>query len=469
MLFVKKNHRLLLLIVIAVIAITNGCAVYQPRALTQNASLTDDLQTLRIDPRQMPLPELVAHPFDPSDGLDMTEVAMLAVVNNPDLKVARQDAKVAGAQAFAAGLLPDPQLAMSTDLRNSSNAAGATKAFSAGLSFDFASLLTLSDKRHSATADVTKTNLNLLWQEWQVVAQARLLFIRVTSAEAQLKILERNRALFADRYLRTGQALALGLLTIDAVAPNLGALQDINKQINDLTRMQNQNRHDLNALLGVTPTLVITLQGDASVPEIDAAAIQKLLPDLTRRRPDLIALEAGYAAQDYRYRAAILGQFPALNIGLTRARDSSNVYSTALGVSISLPIFNRNRGNIAIEQATRDKLYEEYQQRINKGLNEIDRLMSDQRISQQQLVEVDAGVVALTAAAKQAALALRENNLDILGFTNLRASLLTKELERAALQQAILEQRVALQALLGGELPQRASLQTLDTHQTSAP
>ena len=40
---------------------------------------------------------------------------MLAVANNPDLRVARDDAGVARAQAFAAGLLPDPQISLSAD------------------------------------------------------------------------------------------------------------------------------------------------------------------------------------------------------------------------------------------------------------------------------------------------------------------------------------------------------------------
>jgi outer membrane protein TolC len=38
----------------------------------------------------------------------MDEVAMIAVINNPDLKAARDQVGVAEAQAFTAGLLPNP-------------------------------------------------------------------------------------------------------------------------------------------------------------------------------------------------------------------------------------------------------------------------------------------------------------------------------------------------------------------------
>ena len=449
----RRNRRYPVWLSGALCALSTSCASYQPSALDTAPNLVQDLRTVTVNPSRFALPELARYRFDASDGLDMTEVAMLAVANNPDLKVARLDTRVTAAQAFSAGLLPDPQLALSTDLSNSSGAPDATRAFSAGLSFDFASLLTHATLHTAAQAEARKTDLNLLWQEWQVVAQARVLFVRLTQGARLLALLQENRVLFDDRYQRTRRALELGLVTLDAVAPNLTALGDVEKQINDLERQTNQNRHDLNALLGLSPELVVPLQGDATFASLDETALRAELVTLTRRRPDLVALEAGYAAQDARYRGAILAQFPSLNIGFTRARDASNVYSTALGISLSLPIFNRNRGNIAIESATRVKLHEEYQQRINKGIGEVDRILREQAINQRQLQQVELNVQALRAVADKAERAYRANNLDMLQFANLRASLLSKQIEQASLQQAMLEQRVALQALLGGELP----------------
>src|SRR3984893_10926536 len=92
------------------VAAMAGCATYRGQPLSTQSTLPGRIPDVTIDPRQMPLPELAAYKFDPSDGLDITETAMLAVVNNPDLKIARAAAGVAHAQAFAAGLLPDPRL-----------------------------------------------------------------------------------------------------------------------------------------------------------------------------------------------------------------------------------------------------------------------------------------------------------------------------------------------------------------------
>src|SRR5258705_14020402 len=72
------------------------CASYSPAPLEQRADLLANVATLTVPASDMPLPELASHAFDPSQPLDMDEVAMVAVVNNPDLKAMRKKVGVAG-------------------------------------------------------------------------------------------------------------------------------------------------------------------------------------------------------------------------------------------------------------------------------------------------------------------------------------------------------------------------------------
>jgi outer membrane protein TolC len=280
-----------------------------------------------------------------------------------------------------------------------------------------------------------------------------LLFVKLSQAKKLRQILQQNQSLFEDRLHRTTDALDKGLSTSDAVSANLIAAQDVQRQINDLDRQISQYAHELNLLLGLAPQTTVALQEDIMPSELDKAEILAAISDLPRRRPDLLALEAGSKAEDQRYRAALLGQFPALNVGFTRARDSANVYSNAIGITLSLPIFNRNRGNIAIEEATREKLRDEYQQRLNASRSEIYRILDEQAINSGQLHEIDAGIAALSDAANRADKAFQARNVDLTVYANVHASLLSKQVEQINLIQAILEQRVALQALMGGELP----------------
>jgi len=429
-----------------------GCATYAPKPLDLAPSLPDRISAIAVEPASMPLPELRRHTFDPSDGLDMTEIAMLAVVNNPDLQLARDDAGIAHAQAFAAGLLPDPQLSLARDFPFT----GAYKSsgFALGLSYAINALITYSTNKAAAEADLDKAHLNLLWQEWQIVAKARVLFAKITQEDAVMNVLVENRTLVADRYQRTREALDEGLLTLDAVTPHLTALQDGQRQINELERQLNQNRHDLNALLGLSPELVVPLVGNAQLPPIDESRLAAALPKLLRYRPDLRALEAGYAAQDAHYRAAILGQFPALTVGGTRSRDTSDVNSRGFNVTINLPIFSGGRGDVAIAVATRQRLYDEYRQRVTTAEGEVRRILDEERIDFGQLRDIEQGLATLEQAAAQARAAFTARAIDTLAFAGVESSLLAKRVEKLNLEESILEQQVGLRALVGSVLPE---------------
>jgi outer membrane protein TolC len=442
--------------VVAAILTINGCASYTAHPLSEKPGFMPALPVLEVARKDLLLSDGPMQ-LDPSDGLDPDEAAVLAVINNSDLKVARADAGIATAQAFAAGLLPDPQLALMQDLSNTAGP-GSTKAFSIGINYDFVTLLTRSRIRSASEAEVRKANLNLLWQEWQVVAQARTLVIKLLYAQDAMALLQQNRTLFADRYDRTRKAVARGLLTADQATPNLVAVADVNKQIGDLERQASQTRHDLNKLLGIAPDTMIALQkprtAALSAPgERDVAAA---LADIGRRRPDLLALRAGYEAEDQRYRAAILAQFPALNIGLTRARDNANVFATSFGATLSLPVFSGNRGNIKIEEATREKLHAEYQMRLDASISDVHRAMEDLHISQRQLARLQEELPSLAQAASRAERAYRINSIDALTFATVRGSLLARQLEQASLQEAIWEQQLVVQTLLGGEFSGQA-------------
>ena len=432
-----------------------GCVVYQPFPLNTKTNATRDISHIVVNTAEMPLHELSSHLFYPGDGLDMTEVAMLAVANNPQLRIARDDLGISHAQAFAAGLLPDPQLGMSRDIPLNGGP-GSISGFNLGLNYNVNGLLTRSTGMRVAQATEHQVDLNLLWQEWQVVSQARLLFVRNMSQHKLLVILQQEHALLASRYAAIGQAVGLGEMTLDAANIDLASLQTLETSINDLSRQINTNQHALNDLLGVAPDTKLLLVGNADVPPLDEVKIRESITHLAQRRPDLRALEYGYASQEQRLRMSILAQFPVLNVGVTRARDTSGLYTQGVGMTLSLPIFNGNRGNIAIEQATRQKLHDEYQLRINSATNEIARILQDQQLLEHQLQNVERGEATLRIAAINAQAAFNAGSIDSLIYTNLRNASLAKQAEAILIQQALLEQRVVLLTLLGGELPEVA-------------
>lgn len=445
----------------------SGCANYQRQPLPDRANSLSgsQLARIRIDPRTMPLPELAGHRFDPSNGLGIEEVAMLAVANNPALKLARDDLRVARAQSFAAGLLPDPQLSFSNDFPGAASAT--SSAFSAGLSMDLMALLRRSTTKSAADADAAKIDLGLLWQEWQTVAQARQLFVKARFQTDTLPLLRRQSDLAETRYTHMARALRQGNLTGDALTAALLAQSDAQKQYADAQRAALQTRHALNALLGLQPDVVLRLAGDGGQIPLDDKAIEQRLADLPARRPDLLALRAGYVAQDQKYRAAILDQFPNLSVGFVRARDTSSVYTSGFQISLNLPIFNRNRGNIAIEKASRRRLRDEYQNRLDQAYAEVAQLRMDTALLERQLTEVEAALPAMTAQAASAARAYASHDLGMNAYADAQNGEITKRIEAATLRESIAEQRIGMQALLGGAMPDAFSsdLRFIHTHE----
>ncbi len=210
--------------------------------------------------------------------------------------------------------------------------------------------------------------------------------------------------------------------------------------------------HDLNALLGLTPEATLRLAGGVRLPALDAGRLEPLLMDLAARRPDLLALQTGYQAHDEKVRRAVIEQFPKLNVGSNFSRDNTDVRAQSVAVTISLPIFDRNQGNIAIERATREQLWEEYQARLDAAYGGAKRLISELRLAEDQYRSSGRRLRDAVATAEPA---FRAGNLDERTFVDLRTSLLAKEITTAKLEQSILQQRVGLQTLIGSRLLNR--------------
>ncbi len=314
-------------------------------------------------------------------------------------------------------------------------------------------------KRKAAEAAAQQTDLNLLWQEWQVVAQARVLFAQSVSNARLLKVLQENRGVLQARYDHTQAALAKGLTTVDIALADLTALAGVEAQIHSTESDLNTAHAQLAALLNLEPTVKLDLVGPAQLPPLDDARVRAILPDLPARRPDLLALKAGYESQDETYRAAILQQFPDITIGLNRQRDTSRVYSTGTLVNFSIPLFDRNRGNIAVALATRQRLYDDFEARLNTAYRNIGVILQNEPLLQRQLKESNAALVNLKAGAASADAAFQAGNLDELSYANLRSGLLAKEVEIIKLEESILEQDIALQTMIGSELPTRTASQ----------
>ncbi|MGW8309670.1 MAG: TolC family protein [Thiogranum sp.] len=443
----QRSRGLLAISGLGIALVLGGCATYQPHPLDEEPSLVAGVNTLETE-APAPLKELAGRrAFNLADGLDMDEVAILAVLNNPDLKAQRARLPVAGAQVFAAGLLPDPQLSAGLD-KPTGNTSGLVNAWALSLSYDIIPLITRQARVDAEAQAQRKVRLDLLWAEWQVLQQARSLAVDLALEKQRLALLRDMLALYRERYEHSAAALAQGDTTVDVNGTDLTALVDALSQINQLERTHNRTRHSFNLLLGLQPSVEVDISPLPPVGPLPADTLDRQFATLSRRRPDLLALQAGYASQEERVRAAILAQFPSLGISLNRARDTSDVKTVGLGVTLTLPLFAGNRGNIAIERASRDQLREEYRARLAQAVVDVDRLREQQDIIRQQQSRLETYVPRLKTLVERARKAYAQGDIDALTFLNMESTWVNKRLEQLSLVQAAWENRIALQALL---------------------
>lgn len=419
-----------------------GCAHYRPEPLPTAPDLQKAPQ-LTIPARQFWLPGLKPHPV-PAQGLDETTVITLAVFNNPDLEAARLRTGVASAQLLEAGLLPDPQV----------DANFATSALNyggvLGLSEDVRALLTRGAAKSAAGATAQQVNLEILWQEWQVAEKTRELFIQARADEQLEEVFTSARSLLDDRYRRDQAAMQRGDETAGIVAADLNALSDADTSLRGLEAEININRHALNALLGLQPDVELHLIGPAAAPAVSKAEFDQAVASLPRRRADLLALQAGYRSQEETLRRAILAQFPALSAGVEFERDPvEGVNAIGPQVAMSLPLFNRNRGQIAIQKATREFLRQTYQARLDAAQSQADEVWKATEILERQRKDLDAQLPLLERTADAARQGLQEFNVNAPLYVTLESNLLAKRAEAIRLHSALESARSALNTLLG--------------------
>jgi outer membrane protein TolC len=426
-----------------------ACASYQSLSLDTHVHLKHKLSELEHSGVRIDQP------------LSVYDVAVLAVENNADLRATRTQRGVARAQVLEAGLLPNPSVSASyLYLLNPSSAAGVLfDAVTATVTQDIQKTITMKGRLRAAQAAALQVDASVLWEEWQLIGKTRLAVFDIIQGEKLRKVLVAYRNTLQDRFERGRGALGQGNVTLATVAPDLVAISDTRKALFDLERELDTHRHDLNAMLGLAPEVVVPLKTQLQVLQVDPKAVMRALDDLADRRPDLIALQLGYRSQDEKFRGAIVGQFPALTFGPSYSRDTSDVRSFGPQLTMDLPIFDRNQGNVAIEKTTREQLRAEFAARLSAAHSEVLASLATQRLLARQLEEERAEAPVLEGFAKQADSAMNAGNIDERAYVDLVSANYSKQQAVLTLEQQLLEQQVAIATLIGAGMP-RASMPT---------
>jgi outer membrane protein TolC len=420
----------------------SACAVYHPNPLPAGPNLAQAPQRLTTDPARLRVAPLKTIQVDAGDGLTPLEAAVLAVLNNPDLEAKRRSLKVNDAQVFMAGLLPDPQISGSLDKPTAGP--DTQTAYSVGVGLDLAGLLQRTYTHRAAKFTAQEADLNLLWSEWTVAQNARQLAETVLTGEARIAVLSQAAALAADRYTRSARALDHHDVNLQTNAADLAVKLDAENLLFTARHDTQKARRDLNALLGLRADVMLPLVPTPEAPLYDQEAIGRALASLPDRRPDLLALKAGYGAQDANVRKAVLAQFPLNNVGLAFAKDPAGVVTQGVTAAFALPIFNGGRGEVRVQNATREQLRAEYQARLDATEAEVRGAEGERASALAATAVLRVDVPRLEALVRPAVAAYDRGHIDSQTYLTLSQTALSR---RADLNDKTLQARLAEIAL----------------------
>lgn len=426
-----------------------SCALYHPLPLASRPDLVSRLSSLRtglppLAPGQAPRRIAVDRP------LDIDDVGWLAVLNDPGLRSERGEMDLAQANLLQTSLLPNP----SANVSWQALLAGTdfTSAWTATLTEDVKAIITYHTRVKSAHYALGQVNADLLWRQWQVAQNARLLALDIYWGGKALALGRREMRLFDAEVKDVRAAAAAGNLALTALAPLLAAQSSAQQFLSSLELTQLQSWQQLDALLGLEPQARFAIARPALPPM--PSDIGALLARLPERRPDLVALRLGYRSADEDVRTAIIGQFPAFSLGPAWGDDTANNRTVGPTATFDVPLFDRNQGQVAQTRATRLLLHEQYQARLDQAIGAARGLAITMARLKGYVREARRSAAAADRLSRAARQAYAQGNLDQRSLADYETTALQREIEAMALERSLGEAHIAMTIELGLGLPQ---------------
>jgi outer membrane protein TolC len=394
-------------------------------------------------------------------GIGPDDAAAIALYSNPALRAIRDRRGLAAAQLIQAGILPNPVVSYARDFVTGGNTVGTVTAYNFTAAWEFTALIPFLPKQTAARKNFHSVDLDVAWQEWQIAVNARTAVYRVLALDAQVvRAREATEGLEESRDAVRKAAEAHEKTVLDLAAVE-SASQDFRATMLALEQEFEKQRLGLNRILGVEPEKNVALREGLSLPtRVSPPDEHALLDGVESRRLDLLGLRQGYESQDATVRAAILAQFPRMSAGFSKASDTTNVHTTGFTVAVDVPLFDRNQGVLATERATRQRLLDEYNQRVFEARSDVATATADIRSLDRQVAAAEEALPLLEKLVTTAQTASEQRNADVLSYYTARSNLLQKRIQLIKLQEQLLEAHTALEIASGRYLPMNAALQT---------
>ncbi len=295
----------------------------------------------RLDQQETPTDS-----FDPTDGVTVREGEVIALVFNPDLRMARARAQVAAATAENAGLWEDPVFQI--DLLHITESVSNPWVITPGLALTIPLSGRLDAEKDRAGAALRSELYRIAEAEWELRMELRRKWALWSANRMRLRETEALHERLQTVVASTERLAEAGELLRTEAA--LFAIEQA-QQRTEMSRLHGEiaeGEQRIRLLLGLSPAAPIELVATLTT----GAQASDAADDPSARNPKLARLGEEYEVAEQTLRREILKQYPDLTIGPQYESDQGQSRIGFLG-AIPLPILNANRQGIAEAEAER--------------------------------------------------------------------------------------------------------------------
>lgn len=332
-----------------------ACAHYQPRPIDAAVTaLAHETRTLADSGLQDFIRESSperAQPW-PRPTWDLAGLTLVAFYYHPEIETAR--ARLAGAEAaiLTAGARPNPSAGFSPTYHG--NPAAGVSPWTLGFSLDVP--IETAGKRGDRIAQAQQlanaARLNVVNTAWQIRSRVRQSLLDLYAADTTRELLAQQQEVQNQTVGRLEERFQAGQVSLTEVQIVRIAAAQTALQLREAEKQSAQARVRLADALGVSVGAIENGSFDLSMFAAldvsgDPAALRR---EALLNRPDILGALAEYDASESALRLEIAKQYPDVHLGPGYAWDQGeNTFS--LGLSVALPVFNRNQGPIAESEA----------------------------------------------------------------------------------------------------------------------
>ena len=429
------------------IGLMAGCVHYQDKPLSADRTAAD------LESRSLTAPELKVF-LEANLGLeinewplatwDFTRLTLAAFYFHPSLDVARAQWNVARATTQSGAGRPNPIVGIVPGY-NFNSAPGVTP-WIPGLNYDIP-IETAGKRGHRikrAEALSESARLNIAVTAWQVRSRLRSSLLDFAAARRRAALLQNQLDVQQLVTQLLEKRLQAGAVSAIEVTPARVALLKLRADLAEASRQAGDAHGRIAEALGLPLKAIDGLEVTFDLAAAEAGR------DLTssdartqalHTRSDILASLAEYKASQSTLQLEVARQWPDVHIGTGYQWDQGES-KWSPGLTMELPVLNRNQGPIAEAQARREEAAARFLALQARVIAEIDRALAILAVAQNQLTQSEALAQTLRQQAQSIEAAFNAGGADQLGVNSAR-------LETTLGELATLDAQVKLQQALG--------------------